>query len=86
MSCGVGYHSPPWMEAGLDDAAFLTMLAASIAANLFTAMAVIGVVLFAKHERKAREDGRKVSAPPYVYALILLPAAMAALTLYSVSS
>ena len=74
------------MEAGLDDGAFLTMLAASFVANLFTAMAFIGVVLFTRHERQAREEGRKVSAPPYVYALILLPATFAVLTFYAVNS
>ena len=82
----VRYHSPPWMEADLGDAGFLTMFAASMAANMFTALAVIGIILFSKHERDARVEGRKVKAPPYVYALILLPAAMMIATVYAVSS
>ena len=73
------------MEAGLDADAFIQMFAASMAANVFTAMAVIGVVMFSRYEKRAKEEGRKLQVPPFVYALILMPAAFAAVTLYYVS-
>jgi len=74
------------MEAELDDGAFLTMLAASFAANAFTALALAGMFLFARLERQAREEGRKVKAPPYIYVMILLPIAIGAGSLYAISS
>ena len=70
----------------MGDGVFLQMLAAAFAANMFTAMAVIGVVLFSRLEREARQEGRKASIPGYIYLMILLPAAMAVGTLYAVSS
>lgn len=64
---------------------FLQVFAASMAANVFTAMAILGFVLFARAEREAKEAGRKQKTPGYVYVLVLLPAAIGMASLYAVS-
>jgi hypothetical protein len=64
---------------------FLETFAAAMAANIFTAMAVIGVIQFSRLDRQAKAEGRKISAPGYLYVLILLPAVMAVSAIYSVS-
>ena len=70
----------------MGDADFLTMFAAAIAANAFTALAIAGMVLFGRFEREAKEQGKKLSAPPYVYAMILLPIALGVASIYAVNS
>lgn len=58
----------------------------AMGANILTLIAVYGMVQVSRAEREERETGKKVPVPPFIYIIILAPAALAASCLYYISS
>lgn len=70
----------------MDADLLIGMFAMSAAANMFTLLAIGGFALFLREERTAKEQGRKLSVPGYVWLAMAMPAALAIASLWYVSS